>query len=128
LEASLARRGGDRLDTRQTAATTVIARGARVEGQISGGSAVRIEGRLKGSVRLEASVEIVEGAEVEAEVHAKSVRVAGTVTGSVTGTELVELLATAVVKGDIAAPALHVVEGARLEGRVQMLVEKTVDR
>jgi cytoskeletal protein CcmA (bactofilin family) len=124
----LAKSGSDRLDGRQTAAATVIARGALVEGEISGSSAVRIEGRLKGSVRLEASLEILEGAEVEAEVRATSVRVAGTVTGNVTGTDLVELLSTAVVKGDVAAPALHVVEGARLEGRVQMLVEKTADR
>jgi cytoskeletal protein CcmA (bactofilin family) len=124
----LAKGGSDRLDGRQTAVATVIGRGALVEGEISGGSAVRIEGRLKGSVRLQASLEIVEGAEVEAEVRATSVRVAGTVTGNVTGTDLVELLATAVVKGDIAAPALHVVEGARLEGRVQMLVEKTAER
>jgi cytoskeletal protein CcmA (bactofilin family) len=88
----LAKGGGDRLDVRQAATGTVIARETRVQ--------------------------------VEADVHATVVRVAGTVTGNVTGGELVELLASAVVKGDVAAPALHVVEGARLEGRVQMLLEK----
>jgi cytoskeletal protein CcmA (bactofilin family) len=120
----LAKGGSDRFDARHTAAATVIAREARVDGQISGRGAVRIEGRLKGSVLLEAPLEIVEGAEVEADIHGTSVRVAGTVTGNVTGSEVVELLATAVVKGDVAAPALHVVEGARLEGRVQMQLEK----
>jgi cytoskeletal protein CcmA (bactofilin family) len=118
-------RSGERPDVRQTAAATVIAREARVEGQVSGASAVRIEGHLKGSIRLEAPLEILEGAEVEADVQATSVRVAGAVTGNVSGTKLVELLATAVVKGDVTAPALHVVEGAKLEGRVQMRVEKT---
>jgi cytoskeletal protein CcmA (bactofilin family) len=122
----LARGSGDRLDDRQTAPGTVIAREARVEGEISGRSPVRIEGRLKGSVRLEAPLEVLGGAEVEADLHATAVRVAGTVTGNVTATELIELLATAVVKGDVTAPALHVVEGARLEGRVQMRAEKVV--
>ena len=120
----MAKGGGDRLDVRQAATGTVIARETRVEGHISGNRAVRIEGFLKGTVRLQAPLEILEGAQVEADVHATVVRVAGTVTGNVTGGELVELLASAVVKGDVAAPALHVVEGARLEGRVQMLLEK----
>jgi cytoskeletal protein CcmA (bactofilin family) len=57
---------------------------------------------------------------VEADVRATVVRVAGTVTGNIAASELVELLASAVVNGDVIAPALHVVEGARLEGRVQM--------
>ena len=120
----MARGGGERLDVRQAGTATVIARGSRFEGHISGNRAVRIEGSLKGSVRLEAPLEVIEGAEVEADVHATEVRVAGTVTGNVTGGELVELLASAVVRGDVAAPALHVVEGAKLEGRVLMRVEK----
>jgi cytoskeletal protein CcmA (bactofilin family) len=119
--------GGERLDVRQTGTGTVIARETHVEGDISGKRAVRIEGSLKGGVRLQAPLEIIEGAQVEADIHATVVRVAGTVTGNVTGGELVELLASAVVKGDVAAPALHVVEGARLEGRVQMRMEKAGD-
>jgi len=127
LEALLARGGGEKLDARQTGTATVIAHGTRFEGQLSGNRPVRIEGVLKGGVHLDAPLEIVEGAEVEADVRATVVHVGGSVTGNVTGSELVELLATAVVKGDIAAPALHVVEGARLEGRVLMRAAKTGD-
>ena len=118
---------GDKFDVRQAGTGTVLARDTHVEGNISGKRAVRIEGSLKGGVRLQADLEIIAGAQVEGDVHATVVRVAGTVTGNVTGGELVELLASAVVKGDVAAPALHIVEGARLEGRVQMRVEKTGD-
>ena len=123
----MARGGGEKLDVRQTGTATVIARGTRFEGQVSGNRPVRIEGSLKGGVHLEAPLEIVEGAQVEADVHATVVRVGGSVTGNVTGSELVELLASAVVKGDVAAPALHVVEGARLEGRVLMRAGKAGD-
>jgi cytoskeletal protein CcmA (bactofilin family) len=107
-------------DARQAATASVLARETSVEGQISGSRPVRIEGSLKGSVRLDAPLDVVAGALVEADVHATVVRVAGTVTGNISATELIELTASAVVKGDVAAPALHVVEGARLEGRVQM--------
>jgi cytoskeletal protein CcmA (bactofilin family) len=111
-------------NARQTATASVVARETSVEGQISGSRPVRIEGRLKGSVNLEAPLEVVAGAVVEADVHATVVRVAGTVTGNINANELIELMASAVVKGDVAAPALHVVEGARLEGRVQMTTTK----
>ncbi len=116
----MARGDTDRQDARQAATATVIARDSFVEGQLTGSRPVRIEGSLKGSVRIEAPLEIAAGAVAEAEVHATVVRVAGTVTGNIAASELVDLLASAFVKGDVVAPALRVVEGARLEGRVQM--------
>jgi len=108
------------LDPRQAANTTLIARQTRIEGAVTGGGAVRVDGGVKGTVRLEAPLEIVQGATVEAEVQATVVRIAGTLIGNVAATQLVELLASAVVKGDVSAPALHIVQGAKLDGRVVM--------
>ena len=85
---------------------------------------MRVEGTLKGTVHLEAPLEIVQGASVEAEIQATIVRIAGTLTGNVSASQLVELLASAVVKGDVSAPALHVVQGAKLDGRVLMKTDK----
>jgi cytoskeletal protein CcmA (bactofilin family) len=106
------------------ASVSVIARDTHLGGEIKGKGAVRIEGSVSGTVAIEAPLEVAERATVEAEVHASAVRVAGTVTGNITASELVELLGSAVVKGDITTPALHVVEGAKLEGRVQMKLER----
>jgi cytoskeletal protein CcmA (bactofilin family) len=110
----------EQADSRARGTVTVIAPETRVVGEITGRRAVRIEGHLKGTVKLEAPLDVVEGASVEAEVHATVVRVAGNVLGNITASGLVDLAASAVVKGDILAPALRVVEGAKLEGRVQM--------
>lgn len=110
-------------DQGHTAAATVIARESHFVGEISGSRAVRVEGSLQGKIDLKAALEIVEGATVEAEVRAASVRIGGAVTGNVSATGVVELLASARVRGDISAPALHVVEGAKLEGRVIMRIE-----
>jgi len=106
----------------------VVARETRLAGELTGTRGVRIEGTVTGSVDLKAPFEVVEGAKVEAEVHATSVKIGGTVVGNVTATEVVELLASAVVKGDITTPTLHVVEGAKLEGRVQMRLDDRVGR
>jgi cytoskeletal protein CcmA (bactofilin family) len=65
-------------------------------------------------------LDVVAGAVVEAEIMATVVRIGGQVVGNITASERVELFATAHVKGDLTTPALHVVEGATLDGRVQM--------
>jgi cytoskeletal protein CcmA (bactofilin family) len=111
-------------DARHGATPTLIAKDSRFDGEISGGAGVRVEGRVKGTVVLKAPLDVAAGATVEADVQATSVRVAGTVVGNITVSEMAELLAGAVVKGDITAPALHVVEGARLEGRVHMQTDR----
>jgi cytoskeletal protein CcmA (bactofilin family) len=77
----------EQLDTKARGAATVIAPETRFVGEVTGRRAVRVEGNLKGTVKLEAPL---------------------------------DLAATASVKGDIQAPALRVVEGAKLEGKVQM--------
>lgn len=111
---------------RSAQGVTVIARETRLSGELTGTRGVRIEGTVTGTVDLKAPFEVVEGAKVEAEVHATSVKIGGTVVGNVTATEVVELLASSVVKGDITSPTLHVVEGAKLEGRVQMRLDDRV--
>ena len=108
------------IDIKSRAATTIVAHDSTVTGELKGSRSARVEGSLSGTIDITAALDIVEGATVAAEVHASRVRIAGRVTGDVHATELVELLASAVVTGDVYTPALHVVEGARLEGRVQM--------
>jgi cytoskeletal protein CcmA (bactofilin family) len=108
------------VDLKPRAAATIIASQTSITGDIGGTRPVRVEGTLKGSVSVSAAVEVTEGASIEGDVEGVLLRIAGTVSGNVVARELVELLATAVVRGDLQAKALHVIEGARLEGRVQM--------
>jgi cytoskeletal protein CcmA (bactofilin family) len=113
------------VDLKPRATVTIVARETSVTGDIGGTCPIRVEGRVKGSVCVSASVEVAEGASIEGDVEGVLLRVAGAVSGNVVARELVELLATAVVRGDVKAKALHVVEGARLEGRVQMTIQTT---
>jgi len=115
------------VEGRYGAAPTVIAKNTTLDGELTGGAGVRVEGRVKGTVSLKAPLDVAAGATIEAEVRASAVRVAGTVIGNVTASELVELLAGGMVKGDITAPSLHVVEGAKLEGRVHMQADRPAE-
>jgi cytoskeletal protein CcmA (bactofilin family) len=103
------------------ASTSVIDRSTTLTGTLSGDRPVRVEGTVRGSIDLAAPLEIAGAAVVEAAVRATVIRVAGTVVGNIEAAERVELGPSARVKGDITTPALHVVEGALLDGRVVMV-------
>jgi len=103
------------------AGTSVVDRTTTLSGTLSGDRPVRVEGTVRGSIDLAAPLEIAGTAVVEAVVRATVVRVAGTVIGDINAVERVELAPTARVTGDITTPALHVVEGAQLDGRVVMV-------
>jgi cytoskeletal protein CcmA (bactofilin family) len=107
-------------EPRPSAGVTVIARDTHCEGQLTGKRPIRLEGSLKGSVAIEAALEVAEGALVEGDVQAATVCIAGRINGNVNASGMVELLASASVRGDIATAALHVQAGAHLEGNVRM--------
>ncbi len=99
---------------------TVVAKATAFSGELSGASPVRIEGAVRGTISLTAALEVAEGATVEAEVSATRVVVTGTVIGSISASEMVALESSGHVRGDVTCPALQVVEGAILDGRVTM--------
>lgn len=106
-------------DSRQ-GGVTVIARGTVLTGELSGSAPVRVEGAVKGRISLTAALEVAEGARVEAEVTATRVVVAGTILGNVSASEMVSLESSGHLRGDVVCPALQVIEGATLDGRISM--------
>lgn len=101
-------------------AATVVGRGARFVGEISGEDDVVVMGRLEGAVRVAGRATVGPGGEVEGDLHARCVLVQGLVRGQIFGGERAELAATAVVEGSVEAPKIVIAEGARLEGSVAM--------
>jgi cytoskeletal protein CcmA (bactofilin family) len=81
---------------------------------------VRIEGRVRGTVRVGAQVLVAAGAVIEGDLHTQEAIIAGQVSGAIHARERVELLATAMVAGDILTPRISIVEGARVTGEVKM--------
>jgi cytoskeletal protein CcmA (bactofilin family) len=98
-----------------------IGKSISIKGDLSGNEDLVIEGKVEGKVELPNN-QLTVGANgiVKAEVSAKAVVVIGRVAGNVKGSERIEIQATGIVEGDVAAPRLMVAEGAVVNGSIQM--------
>ena len=99
---------------------TFLGPNVTIDGTISGGEAVLIEGTVRGKINLTSDLRIGTKARVEATVHAKNVTIEGKINGDVSADDRVELIASATVDGNITAPKIIVAEGAKFRGSVDM--------
>ena len=90
-----------------------------VQGKVISMQDLTIDGQVEGTIELgNHGLTIGAGAAIKADLVARTITISGAVTGNVTATEKVDLRATGVVDGDIAAPRLVMAEGAVIRGRV----------
>jgi cytoskeletal protein CcmA (bactofilin family) len=99
---------------------SIIASDMTVIGDLETEGVVRVEGRVKGTVRAGSQVLVSEGAVIEGDLHTQEAVIAGQVSGAIHARERVELQATAMVEGDILTPRISIVEGAKVTGEVKM--------
>jgi cytoskeletal protein CcmA (bactofilin family) len=108
----------------QAGATTLIAKGVRVEGDFASQGDVSIEGEVHGTVRITGRLSIGPQAKLKADVSADQSTVAGTVEGNLTVLGHLELKSTARIMGDIACETISVDSGAVLNGKVMIGVKQ----
>ncbi|HEU4698288.1 MAG TPA: polymer-forming cytoskeletal protein [Gemmatimonadales bacterium] len=99
---------------------SIVAPDMTIVGDLDTEGVVKIEGRVRGTVRAGAQVIIAQGAVIEGDLHAREAVVAGEVHGAIHASERVELQPTAAVSGDITTRRIAVLEGARVSGAVTM--------
>jgi cytoskeletal protein CcmA (bactofilin family) len=99
---------------------SIIASDMTVIGDLETEGVVRVEGRVKGTVRAGTQVLVASGAVIEGDLHAQEAVIAGQVSGAIHAKERVELQASALVAGDVLTPRISIVEGARITGEVKM--------
>ena len=99
---------------------SIVARDMTITGDMETKGVVKVEGRIKGTIRAEAQVIISPGAVIEGDLHTKEAVVAGEIRGTINATERVELQATALVRGDISTPRIAILEGGKVTGEVNM--------
>ena len=106
-------------DTDERRVTAWIGKGVVVEGRITSGQDLRIDGKVDGTVEVpNHNLTVGQGAEIKANLVARSILIGGTVVGHVTADELVGLTETGSLEGDISAPRLVMAEGAFFRGSV----------
>jgi cytoskeletal protein CcmA (bactofilin family) len=99
---------------------SIIASDMTVIGDLETEGVVRVEGRVRGTVRVGSQVLVAQGAVIEGDLFAHEAVIAGQVRGAIHAKERVELQATALVAGDIMTPRISIIEGARITGEVKM--------
>jgi cytoskeletal protein CcmA (bactofilin family) len=99
---------------------SIIASDMTVIGDLETEGVVRIEGRVKGTVRVGAQVLVTQGGVIEGDVHTQEAVIAGQVRGGIHASDRVELQTSAVVTGDIMTARIAIAEGAKVTGEVKM--------
>ena len=96
-------------------------------------SSFKGELNVRGTLRVDCTVEghldadnliLSESAEVRGEIRAKRIIIGGKIDGNVHAEELVEVKSKGKVFGDIFTPKLAIIEGAELNGNVEMKKEE----
>ena len=81
---------------------------------------VRIDGKFEGEVVTNDVLIVGETGELSADITAGIVVCKGQITGSIVAAEKVEMHANSRIAGNIKSPALHVEQGATLDGYCDM--------
>ena len=92
-----------------------------IKGNVSGDEDLLIEGKVEGSIDLNAHVVSVgQSGRVAADINAKIINIDGEVTGDITGNEKVVISKSGNVRGNIVAPRVTLEDGAIFKGSIDM--------
>ncbi len=102
-------------------ATSVIAEGVYLKGNLIGDKNLMVAGSIEGRIDLRSGDVIVrESGTVKANIIADQITIYGTVYGNVTGLKQVSVSRTGKVHGDITSPQVSLEEGCTFKGAVDM--------
>jgi cytoskeletal protein CcmA (bactofilin family) len=105
-------------DPRDTLVNSIIGAGSAVDGDIDVNGLLRIDGDVRGSVRVTGKIVVGASGRVEAPIRAKSAIIGGTVKGDVYVSERLRILSGGIVIGNIFAPFFEAEEGTLVHGDV----------
>lgn len=108
--------------------TSVLPAGVTLVGAIEGAGDLVVAGTVEGPIELEGGLVIEEGGRVDGDVSVTTLIVRGVLTGDAAARETIRLEGSARVVGDAVAPRVHIVDGARVRGRVRMNGEPMVPK
>jgi len=100
---------------------TILGRTVVVQGQLSGGEDLLIDGQFEGNINLDDHCLTV-GTEghVKAEIRARQVVILGSVTGNLSAREKIDIRRTGHVVGDLVAATVAIEDGAYFKGSIDI--------
>jgi cytoskeletal protein CcmA (bactofilin family) len=103
---------------------SVIGSTVKIEGNFSGKGDVIVEGVVNGSLKTTKNLSVGEGAKITANVASKNALIAGVITGDIHIEDNLEILATAIIEGNIETDTLSIAPGAQLSGNIKTALKK----
>jgi len=82
---------------------------------------VEVSGKLEGRIIAKGFLQIVDGAEVRADIEARDIIVGGTVYGNIEATHRLEILETGKIYGNVRTSEFRVADGVVFEGKCEMI-------
>ena len=107
-------RGGD------PRATSILAQGCKLTGEVEIKGTFRIEGEFEGTIRNAETLVVGKTASVKGEIFTKNAIVGGKVVGNITAEDKLEIQAGSALEGDIKTRRFVIDEGAVFEGSCSM--------
>lgn len=105
-------------DPRDSLVNTIIGAGSAVDGDIDVEGLLRVDGDLRGTLRVTGKLVVGSAGRVEAPIRAKSAIIGGTVKGDVYVSERLRILEGGVVIGNVFAPRFEAEDGTIVHGDV----------
>ena len=103
-----------------SAQSTVVGPSILISGNLQGDEDLTVLGRVEGSLTLTKTLNVEESGIVKAEISVRNAIVSGVIVGNVTASDSVEITEAGRMVGDIRAPRVIIVDGARFRGAVDM--------
>lgn len=97
-----------------------ISSGSKLDGDLTSGSDIRIDGKLNGSVATEGRLVLGDTGLIEGEATCKSAIIAGELKATIIVEDLLTLKSTAKLSGEIIAGKLAIEPGAIFSGKCSM--------
>jgi len=120
----LSRKGVEPSSTPQprvnSATPSVIGGGMELEGELKARGDLRIEGRVKGSIRTEGEVVVAREGLVDGDIEAAEIHVGGHVSGTITASGAARFMEGCRVDAEVRAPVVSIEEGGTVNGRLVM--------
>jgi cytoskeletal protein CcmA (bactofilin family) len=107
-------------DSRDSLVNSLVGPGSAIDGDIDVEGMLRVDGDVRGSIRVTGKIVVGSGGRVEASIRARSAIVGGLVKGDVYVSEQLRLLSGGVIVGNVYAPRIEVEDDTLVNGFIEV--------
>jgi cytoskeletal protein CcmA (bactofilin family) len=104
-----------------TDSTSLLSKKFNLVGEIQGNEDLHVEGRFKGSIKINGNIFVSQSGAVEADIEAENIVIQGKINGNILACKQLEIQPHGQLIGDCTAQSIDIKEGAIFEGRSNML-------